>query len=305
MSRSEVLAKNRASFSRQCCCPIASGVIRDERPFSDRLHPSISPLDRSVAMARIFITGSSTGLGLAAGQSLLADGHDVVFHARDAERASALRSNAPDATAIVTGDLSLLTDARSIANQVNAIGPVDTVIHNASLYGELGEGRTPEGHSVMTAVNILAPYALTALIERPKRLVYMSSGLHRGGSAALDDIDWTGRRWQAVQAYGDTKLQIVALAFAVAQAWPEVFSNAVDPGWVRTRMGGSSAPVDIATGQATQSWLAASNDNAARTTGGYWHAMNREAPAPAATELTYQTELLTQLERLTGITLGR
>ncbi|WBO21724.1 SDR family NAD(P)-dependent oxidoreductase [Sphingomonas abietis] len=255
-------------------------------------------------MARIFITGSSTGLGLAAALSLLTDGHEVILHARNPERASALRREGTTATAIVTGDLSLLADARSIAEQVNALGRVDAVIHNAGLYGETGKGRTTEGHSVMTAVNILAPYVLTALIERPKRLVYMSSGLHRGGSPALDDIDWTKRRWQPGQAYGDTKLQIVALAFAVARAWPDTFSNAVDPGWVRTRMGGSSAPVDIATGQATQSWLASSEDAAARTSGGYWHAMRREAPAAPASDTVYQDRLLAELARLTGVYLG-
>jgi NAD(P)-dependent dehydrogenase (short-subunit alcohol dehydrogenase family) len=153
----------------------------------------------------------------------------------------------------------------------------------------------------MTAVNILAPYALTALIARPRRLVFMSSGLHRGGAESLDDIDWTQRRWQAAQAYADTKLQIVALAFALAKRWPDVLSNAVDPGWVRTRMGGSSAPVDIAAGQATQSWLAASDEAAALTSGGYWHAMRSETPAAPASDPSYQDRLMAELDRLTGI----
>jgi len=256
-------------------------------------------------MGTIFITGSSTGLGLAAAQTLLADGHAVILHARNAERADALRREVPNAAAVVIGDLSLLSEVRSVAEQVNGSGRVDAVVHNAGLYGETGQGRTAEGYSLMTAVNILAPYALTALIERPDRLVYMSSGLHRGGSSGLDDIDWTKRRWQASQAYADTKLQIVALALAVARYWPDTLSNAVDPGWVRTRMGGASAPVDIQTGQATQSWLAGSEDEAARTSGGYWHAMQRETPSGPVADPDYQDRLIAELARLTSIPLER
>ncbi|MCI4592526.1 SDR family NAD(P)-dependent oxidoreductase [Sphingobium sp. BYY-5] len=255
-------------------------------------------------MARIFITGSSTGLGLAAAQSLLAAGHAVVLHARNAERADALKTEVPQALTIVTGDLSLLSETRGLANAVNAIGPMDAVIHNAGLYGATGSGRTAEDHSVMTAVNLLAPYVLTACIDQPKRLVYMSSGLHRGGNARLDDLDWTRRRWQSDQAYADTKLQIVALALTVARHWPDVLSNAVDPGWVHTRMGGASAPVDIATGQATQGWLAASDDEGARTSGGYWHAMRREKPAAPAASADYGDRLLAALQALTSVTIG-
>ena len=255
-------------------------------------------------MARIFITGSSTGLGLAAAQSLLAGGHDVVLHARNAERAAALAAQVPQALAIVTGDLSLLSETRDLADAVNAIGRMDAVIHNAGLHGASGRGRTVEGHSVMTAVNLLAPYVLTACIERPERLVYMSSGLHRGGNAGVDDLDWTRRRWQPEQAYADSKLQIVAFAMAIARRWRDVLSNAVDPGWVRTRMGGATAPVDIATGQATQSWLAARNDEAARTSGGYWHAMRREEPAVPAASADHGDRLLTALKALTGMTIG-
>src|SRR5262249_39784248 len=152
---------------------------------------------------------------------------------------------------------------RNIAEQVNAIGRMDAVIHNAGIYSARSRGATPEGHAVILAVNTLAPYMLTALIERPARLVYLSSALHRGGEGSLRDIDWTGRAWDTGRAYAETKLHAAALAFALARRWPEVLSNAVDPGWVRTRMGGPRAPVDLDTGQRTQSWLAAGDEPAA------------------------------------------
>jgi NAD(P)-dependent dehydrogenase (short-subunit alcohol dehydrogenase family) len=115
---------------------------------------------------------------------------------------------------------------------------MDAVIHNAGAYTTKGRSPTAEGHPTITAVNILAPYILTALIERPRRLVYLSSGMHRGSAASLHDIDWVARRWNSSQAYSDSKLYVTTLAFAVARCWPDVLSNAVDPGWVATKMGG-------------------------------------------------------------------
>lgn len=255
-------------------------------------------------MARVFITGSTDGLGLAAATALMAGGHQTVLHARSAERAAALGDLAARAAGVVTGDLKRAGEVRSIADQVNAIGRMDAVIHNAGIYGDKSRGDTPEGHAATLAVNTLAPYMLTALIERPGRLVWLSSGLHLGGEGSLDDLDWTQRRWDGARAYAETKLHAVALAMAVARRWPDVLANAVDPGWVRTRMGGPGAPVDLDTGQRTQAWLAVSDDPAAKTSGGYWHDMRRAAPAREAADEGFQDRLVERLEALTGVALG-
>ena len=254
-------------------------------------------------MARIFITGSTDGLGLAAAQSLLGDGHEVVLHARSDERATALDDLRHRALGIAVGDLAVATDVRGIADQVNAIGRMDAVIYNAGVYRMPERGATPEGHATLLAINTLAPFMLTALIERPDRQIYLSSGLHRGGEGSFDDVDWTARRWDTAKAYAESKLHAVALAAALARRWPDTISNAVDPGWVRTRMGGSSAPVDLDTGQRTQSWLAVSDDPEAMTSGGYWHNRKRQEPAPEAMDIAFQDELLTRLTDLTGVAL--
>src|SRR4051794_38535451 len=193
-------------------------------------------------MAHVFITGSTEGLGRAAALALLDDGHRVVLHARNPSRAGSLADLTHRASGVVIGDLASARETQAVADQVNAIGRMDAVIHNAGIYTDPQRVATPEGHSRTLAVNVLAPYVLTAEIERPGRLIYLSSGMHRGGDPSFQDVDWVSRRWDGVQAYSDSKLFVTALACWVARRWSDVRSNAVDPGWVPTRMGGPSAP---------------------------------------------------------------
>lgn len=258
-------------------------------------------------LARIFVTGSTAGLGLGAARTLIRDGHDVVLHARTRERASALKQRASDVAAqaagVVVGELGSAAETHSVAEQLNSIGRMDAVIHNAGTYLEPNRGTTPEGHSRTLAVNTLAPYLLTALIDRPDRLIFLSSGLHRSSGVELADIDWTARRWNAGEAYAESKLYVTTLAHAVARRWPSVLSNAVDPGWVPTRMGGPGAPDDLELGHLTQTWLATSNDPAARTSGGYWHHRALRPPAADALDPGFQDRVLDQLAGLTGVQL--
>jgi NAD(P)-dependent dehydrogenase (short-subunit alcohol dehydrogenase family) len=253
------------------------------------------------SMKRIFITGSTDGLGRNAAKQLIGEGHRVVLHARSKSRAAALADLVPRAAGVVVGDLASAVETRSVAEQVNAIGRMDAVIHNAGVFREAARGETPEGHAKLLAVNVLAPYLLTQLVTRPDRLVFLSSGMHRGGRASLDDIDWRDRRWDAFQAYSESKFFLTAFAFAVARRWPNVASNAVDPGWVPTKMGGSSAPDDLEEGHLTQTWLAASDDAAAKTSGGLWHHRKRQTPATGTQDAKFQDQLLARLAALTGV----
>lgn len=159
-------------------------------------------------MARIFITGSTDGLGRAAAGTLMDEGHEVLLHARTAERAKVLAELAPRTAGIVIGELSSATEVRRLAESVNATGRMDAIIHNAGVYLEPARGATPEGHARTLAVNTLAPYLLTGLISRPDRLIYLSSGMHRSGTGPLQDIDWTQRRWNPVRAYAESKLHV-------------------------------------------------------------------------------------------------
>lgn len=249
---------------------------------------------------RVFITGSTDGLGRGAAETLIRAGHQVVLHARSTERASALADLAPRSAGIAIGDLASADQTRSLADQVNKLGRLDAVIHNAGIYREPARGATPEGHAKVLAVNVLAPYLLTGLIQRPVRLVYLSSSMHFGGEGPLRDIDWTERRWDTNRAYSESKLYLTALAFAVARQWPAVFSNAVDPGWVPTRMGGQGAPDDLEQGHLTQTWLATGDDAKAKVSGKYWHHREQRRPAEQAQDPRFQDELVARLAELTG-----
>jgi len=257
-------------------------------------------------VSRVFITGSSDGLGLMAGQLLAAEGHSVTLHARNDSRAGDTRAALPQADGVLVGDLSSLAGMRQVAEQANAAGPYDAVIHNAGIgYREPRRIGTEDGLAHVFEVNVLAPYLLTALIERPGRLVYLSSGMHRGGNASLDDPQWERRRWDGAQAYSDSKLFDTVLAFAVARRWPDVLSNAVEPGWVPTRMGGPGAPDDMSLAPVTQAWLAVSSDPAATVSGGYFYHQQPRTTHPAARDAVFQDALLGYCTRLSGTELPR
>jgi NAD(P)-dependent dehydrogenase (short-subunit alcohol dehydrogenase family) len=252
-------------------------------------------------MARIFITGSSTGLGLMAGELLVKQGHQVVLHARNAARAADARRALSGAEAIIAGDLDTIAGAREVAARLNALGRCDAVIHNAAVGYREGHHLTADGLPHVFAINTLASYILTALIERPGRLIYLSSGMHHRANANLDDILWRKRSWSGSTAYAESKLHDAILAFAVARRWPEVLSNCLEPGWVATKMGGAGAPDDLDQAHLTQAWLAVSDDPEARMTGRYFYHLRPLAPNPQTRNAALQDRLLEICAELSGV----
>jgi len=251
-------------------------------------------------VARVLITGSADGVGRLTAQLLAAGGHDVVLHARTERRAEDARAGVPEARETVVGDLSSIAEVRSIAEQVNKLEPLDAVIHNAAI-GDTEPRRieTVDGLAHVFAVNVLAPYLLTALIGRRGRLVYVSSGMQLGGARDLADAQWTRRRWNGSRAYADSKLFLTTLAFAVARRWPDVRANSADPGWVPTRMGGPGATDDLSLAPVTQAWLATE----AEVTGEHFFHQQPAGAHPDTRVPEYQDELLAYCATLAGVTL--
>jgi NAD(P)-dependent dehydrogenase (short-subunit alcohol dehydrogenase family) len=236
------------------------------------------------------------------GRLLVEQGHQVVLHGRSAARSADARGQLPQAMEVVTGDLSTVRGAREVAEQVNRLGRFDAVIHNAGIgYREPKRVETADGMPEVFATNVLGPFVLTALIERPARLVYLSSGMHQSAVVHLDDLAWKRRRWSGSAAYAESKLYDVLLAFAAARLWSDVLVNALEPGWVPTRMGGPGAPDDMDQAYRTQAWLAVSDDTAARVTGEYFFHLQRRACNPQARDTHLQDRLITACERISSI----
>jgi len=254
-------------------------------------------------MAKILVTGSADGLGQMAAQRLVDAGHQIVLHARNGQRARHAASAVPGARAVLVGDLSSVAETRAIAEQANAVGAFDAIIHNAGVGYREPRIETVDGLEHVFAINVLAPYLLTALIEPPRRLIYLSSGMHYSGEADLSDLQWRGRPWNGSQAYANSKFFDVVLAFAVARLWPSVLSNALEPGWVATKMGGPRAPDDITQAPETQVWLAVSDDPHAMVSGRYFYHRRLRDAHPAASDTRIQDGLLRACEQLTGVAL--
>jgi len=240
-------------------------------------------------MARIFITGSADGLGQLAAKALVAGGHQVVLHGRNQRRGQDALDNVPGAESVVTGDLSNIEETKLLASKVNALGKLDAVIHNAGVY-------TASPEEIFT-VNTLAPYILTCLIQKPGRLIYLSSDMHERGTSKLDSFKTDISRI----TYSDSKLHVLMLCKVVARRWPKVFANALNPGWVPTKMGGKGAPDNLQKGYETQVWLAISNDRPAKVSGRYFFHKKEVAYNPKADDVTLQDRFLTLCDEITGV----
>lgn len=240
-------------------------------------------------MARIFITGAADGLGLLAAKELISQGHTVVLHARNEARAKEAFAKVPGAEAVLTADLASIDETKKLAEKVNASGKFDAVIHNAGVYNASAKE--------LFSVNTLAPYILTCLIEKPGRLVYLSSGMHTGGHAKLERLTTGINNIN----YSDTKLHVLMLCKAVANKWPNVYANAVNPGWVPTKMGGSGAPDDLKKGYETQVWLAAGSDEKANVSGQYFFHKKPARYNPEADDMQLQEKFLAMCKEVTGV----
>jgi NAD(P)-dependent dehydrogenase (short-subunit alcohol dehydrogenase family) len=256
-------------------------------------------------VANVFVTGSADSIGRQTARDLVAGGHRVVLHARSARRGEEALAGVPGAAGVAIGDLASLAQTTDLAKSATSQGPYDAIIHNAgiNLVGRRERTVTEDGLEETFQVNVLAPYLLTALMPRPARLVYLTSGREAYGAPDLDDLQRERTEWNGMQAYSDSKLYDVVLAFAVARHWPDVLSNAVDPGWIKTRMGGPNATDELPEGAETLVWLATSDEPEATVSGHYFKRRRSLRANPAAYRLAVQDGLIAACATLTGVQL--
>ena len=257
-------------------------------------------------MLRIFVTGSADSLGFHTARTLISQGHQVILHARNAERAQQTKDAIQGRGDVLIADVSSIAGMKQLASEANkaAAGkPFDVVIHNVGLGYTIPYSKTPDGFAATFAVNSLAPYVLTALMEPPKRLVYVSSGLHRDGKDSLDDITWSKRQWNAWQAYSDSKLHNILLANAVARRWQETTSVSMTPGHVATKIDGFAGPGSLDDGVDRMVYLANAKDEELQS-GQYY--VQKKATIPsvnAALDENLQDEYLHVCGNLSGVSL--
>lgn len=253
-------------------------------------------------MRTILVTGSADGIGRHTAAQLVAGGHRVILHARNEERAADAKVALPGAAGIAVGDLRSLEETRALAASLRAFGRFDTIVHNAGIARLDSSERevTGDGLESMFQVNVLAPYLLTALLPQPERLVFVSSAMAADGAVDLADLQYDRRPWNGFVVYSTSKLLDLMLAVAIARHWPSTFSNAVDPGWVRTRMGGDGAPTSPEDAARGQVHLAAGADAGALVTGQY-RSDRGWRPDPAQLDPALLEALLARCAELTGV----
>lgn len=248
-------------------------------------------------MARIFITGSSDGIGQAAARILAEKGHSVVLHARNADRAAITHQAVPKAEAVLVGDLRSIAETKELAQE--AKGPFDAIIHNAGIgYGSTSSREiTSDKLSAVFSVNTLAPYILTCLMEKPtSRLLFMSSDSHYGGDESLRNVTQS-------HSYSDSKLHDTMLANAFARRWgDEIQVVSMHPGWVRTKMGGSMAPGGMdKPAKALAEWAVGQGKLASLRSGAFFTMSGENSAHPGAGNVSKQEELLKICREVSGV----
>ncbi|KAM5430245.1 hypothetical protein McanMca71_007274 [Microsporum canis] len=259
-------------------------------------------------MARILITGSTDGFGLETARQLVQRNHTVYLHARNQQRAEDARKKCPGAAGVLIADLTSMAETRRLAEETNKIGLFDAVILNAGLlYGPFR--KTPDtGVPAMVFINLLAPYILASLIRQPKRLIFISSILHKEANTDVADIFWFERgekEFKDFSAYCDSKFHVLLLSKAVARRLKGTSVTAVHPGYVSTKLAGPGGFNKLEDGVETYVMLA-EGDYDQNLTGVYFEPKRQMAKPLEVTEDENLQEIVVKAcEDVTGLKLAR
>ena len=223
------------------------------------------------------VTGANRGIGLEIARGLATQGYKVILTSRDEAKGRAAADKlGKDGLDVAYQQLDVTDPAgvRRIADYVNKeLGRLDVLVNNAGVY--LDKGANFEGGDVLTSdldlvkktmeANFYGPLrlcqALVPLMKKNRygRIVNMSSGmaqLHDMGSGSF------------AYRLSKTAINVLTRVLAGELGGSNILVNSASPGWVRTDMGGPSAPQTPAQGADTPIFLATLPDGG--PTGGFF-----------------------------------
>ena len=171
----------------------------------------------------VVVTGASSGIGLVAAREFARVGAHVVLAVRNVAKGERARSSMPGDVAVRELDVSDLTSVRAFAQ--SWAGPLDVLVNNAGVM-DVPLTRTRDGLDVQTATNSLGPFLLTTLLlpRVRDRVVWVTSQLHRRGHLHVDDLGWEARPYRSMDAYADSKLQVVLFSLELQRRLDEAGS---------------------------------------------------------------------------------
>jgi retinol dehydrogenase-13 len=201
------------------------------------------------------VSGSTSGVGLAAVRRLARGGARIVVVCRNRDKAESVRRELTTQYAtpvdIVIADFRDLDDVRAAAGVLLAGYPrIDVLINSVGLHST-SRTTTKAGFETVFCVNHLGPFLLTYLLadrlrqSPPARIIQVNSEGHRFGGLDLDDLDWKRRRYKGLKSYGASKVaQLMTVwEFADRLKGSAVTINAMHPGDVRTNIGNNNGPL--------------------------------------------------------------
>ena len=256
----------------------------------------------------VVVTGTSSGIGLAAAVDLAGRGARVVMVGRSPQRLSAAADRVRDASGsapdVFRADFARLDDVRSLADALASRYPhIDVLANNAGgVYRRYSS--TVDGYESTVQANHLAPFLLTNLLReqlRGGRIVNTASDAHTMGRVNPDDLTGRGGPMYSLwRAYASSKAANVLFAAEASRRWPDILSTSYHPGVVRTRFGSGTAATVFYTlmpflttpegGADTLLWLAAAPAEEI-TPGGYYYRRALRAASGHATDAALAARL--------------